>query len=238
MSSASSVTRPVYGTTGTAPEMDRAQVLAMASSLYRAGSAVRRKMQHLRPYICPFDILVPLVPDNASLFDIGCGSGLFLGLAVLSRKNVTGTGVDLSEGALAMAWEMRNGLAAEQAERLSFQCCHGTDDWPARTFDVVSLIDVMHHIPRPRRKSFFDAVIARVKPGGILLYKDMRHRPRWKAFLNRCHDLVVAHDWIHYCPIAEIECAARQSGLVELRAETIDRLWYAHVLRVYRRPGL
>jgi hypothetical protein len=77
----------------------------------------------------------------------------------------------------------------------------------------------------------------RVKPGGILLYKDMCRRPRWRALLNACQDLVVSRQIIHYTPIEKIEASIVESGFVELRSENINRLGYGHELRVYRRLG-
>ncbi len=221
------------------PVLDVAQVVVMAKSLYRTGPAFRRKMQQLRPYTCPFDVLVSLVPENASVLDVGCGSGLFLGLAMLSGRCNTGVGVDISETAIRMAMAMRqDGLKPEQRARLTFQLVRSDNDWPSTTFDVVSLTDVLHHERPERRTALFDTAASRVRPGGILLYKDMCCRPLWRALLNWFQDLVVRHEWIRHCPVADIEAAARKAGFSELRAETINRLGYGHELRVFMRPTL
>jgi 2-polyprenyl-3-methyl-5-hydroxy-6-metoxy-1,4-benzoquinol methylase len=172
------------------------------------------------------------------VFDIGCGCGLLLALALRSGKEIEALGLDISEGALSMAAAMKqNGLTAEESERLRLHHSTGIGDWPETTFDMVSLIDVMHHVRLDWRRPILDAAIARVKPGGILLYKDMCRRPRWRAVLNWCQDLVVSRQWIHYIPVSQVEDVARCAGLVELRSETIYRLGFGHELRVYRRPG-
>jgi 2-polyprenyl-3-methyl-5-hydroxy-6-metoxy-1,4-benzoquinol methylase len=220
------------------PTLTVAEVATMTRSLYCTGALARRKLQHLRPYACPFETLLSLVPDTGSLLDIGCGSGLLLGLALRTGKFIQAVGVDISDEAIQMATAMRqSGLNAGQRERLALHLSRSIADWPAAAFDVVSLIDVMHHVRLDIRSEVLEAAIARVKPGGILLYKDMGRRPRWRALLNWLHDLVVSRQWIHYTPIAEIEDAARKSGLAEIRAETINRLVYGHELRVYRKPG-
>ena len=134
----------------------------------------------------------------------------------------------------------RNGkrvAPTEEGERLLLHLSRGVADWPETTFDMVSLIDVMHHVRLDLRRPILDAAIARVKPGGILLYKDMCRRPRWRALLNWCQDLVVSRQWIRYIPISQVEDVARSAELVELRSETIYRLGFGHELRVYRRPG-
>jgi len=127
------------------------------------------------------------------------------------------------------------GLPAAQRERLTLLHVQSIADWPDQTFDMVSLIDVMHHVQPSQRLALFEAVAARVKPGGMLLYKDMVRRPRWRAFFNWLHDLVIARDWIRYSPIAFIDTAAKNAGFIPVRAEIFNRLWYGHELRVYRR---
>jgi 2-polyprenyl-3-methyl-5-hydroxy-6-metoxy-1,4-benzoquinol methylase len=184
------------------------------------------------------EILLSLVPDYASVLDIGCGSGLFLGLALQYGKAIRAYGIDVSRDALKMAEQMReNGLSREQARRLTLHLSNGIADWPEEKFDMVSLIDMMHHVALDQRQAVFEAAMVRVKPGGILLYKDMCRRPRWRALLNSLHDLVLARLWITYTPISQVESAAEQFGLIESRSETINRLWYGHELRVYQRAA-
>ncbi|HLH44786.1 MAG TPA: methyltransferase domain-containing protein [Bryobacteraceae bacterium] len=210
----------------------------MAKSLYRSGKGVRRRMQQWRPYTCPVEVLLSLVPDSGSVFDIGCGCGLLLALALRSGKEIEATGLDISEAALSMAASMKqNGLTAEEGGRLRLHLSRGLADWPETTFDMVSLIDVMHHVKLDLRRPTLEAAIARVKPGGTLLYKDMCRRPRWRALLNWSQDLVVSRQWIRYTPIAQVEEVARLAGLMEERSETLYRLGFGHELRLYRRPG-
>ena len=213
-----------------------AEVAALAKSLYAHGAWLRRKTQQLRPYSCPVEVLLSIFPESGTVLDVGCGSGLFLGLALASGKTIVATGVDISEPALRLAMEMRQaGLDAAQRARLTFHHVRSTADWPSRTFDMVSLIDVMHHVPPAQRAELLAAVADHVRPGGILLYKDMVQRPRWRAFFNWLHDLAIARDWIRYQPIAQIDAAAKRARFVEVRAETINCLWYGHEMRVYRK---
>jgi len=221
-----------------APTLTAARVAAMAKSLYHSGPGFRYRMQQYRPYLCPVEVLLSLVPDSGSVLDIGCGCALLLGLALRSGKEIHATGLDISEAALQMAAAMKeHGLGPGEGERLTLHHSRHVDDWPAESFDMVSLIDVMHHVQMEWRPAILQAAISRVKPGGILLYKDMVRRPRWRAFQNWCQDLLVSKQWIHYLPIAEVEAVARRAELIELRSETINRFGFGHELRVYRRPG-
>jgi len=218
------------------PPPTTARIAAMAKHLYRTGPRLRRIMQHLRPYNCPLDVLLALLPDHGSLLDIGCGSGILLGLAALSGKAISAIGIDTSEASLCMARAMQSGLDRDLPACLVFQKTCDIDDWPDGKFDMVSMIDVMHHVPPGEQAAVFGAAAARLKPGGILLYKDMVRRPLWRAWLNRLHDLLVARQWIHYYPVTRIDAAARDLGLILQRSETINRLWYGHELRVYQAP--
>jgi 2-polyprenyl-3-methyl-5-hydroxy-6-metoxy-1,4-benzoquinol methylase len=110
------------------------------------------------------------------------------------------------------------------------------DRWPCGLFDVVSLIDILHHIPPAGQKSIFLKAASSVRPGGLLIYKDMADRPVLHALMNRLHDLLVAKQWIHYVPIRRIDEWAAEAGLAVIHEEEILRLWYHHEVRVYARP--
>jgi 2-polyprenyl-3-methyl-5-hydroxy-6-metoxy-1,4-benzoquinol methylase len=221
-----------------AEPLNKEKVAAIAKSLYRSGPGLRYRMQQYRPYLCPVEVLLSLVPETGSVLDIGCGCALLLGLALRSGKDIYATGVDISEPALHMAAAMKeHGLAPGERERLTLHLSRRADDWPAGSFDMVSLIDVMHHVRMDWREAILEAAIARVKPGGILLYKDMCRRPHWRAFQNWCQDILVSRQWIKYLPIAQVEALARRAGLTEIRSETINRRGFGHELRVYRRSS-
>jgi hypothetical protein len=61
----------------------------------------------------------------------------------------------------------------------------------------------------------------------------MAHRPRWRAGMNRLHDLVMARQWIHYVPIKDIERWGSEEGRKLLTSRDVNMLWYRHHLRVF-----
>lgn len=196
-----------------------------------------RKMMHYRIRICPFERLISHVAPGASVLDIGCGAGLFLALLAGTVPEIAGVGFDSSVPAIDTAVKMAekaklSGLRAD----LRFIRLDVAEAWPRGLFDVVSLIDVLHHVPPASQKDVFQKATQKVKPGGLLIYKDMAAHPVFHASMNRLHDLVLARQWIHYVPIHSADHWAAASGFNLAHAEELSRFWYRHDLRVYRRP--
>jgi 2-polyprenyl-3-methyl-5-hydroxy-6-metoxy-1,4-benzoquinol methylase len=208
-------------------------VSAAAREIFDSGPWLLRKMQHLRPQICPFHELLPIVPPGSSVLDIGCGSGLFLGLLHHFQFRVQGFGFDASPVAIECASRMaqRHGEGC-----LRFEHVRKEDPWPGGQFDVVSMLDVLHHIPVEHQESAFRSAAAAVRPGGLLVYKDMSDSPWGLAAANRLHDLVIAREWIHYVPVSVIEGWAASLKMTPLSARSFRMLWYKHDLRVFQRP--
>lgn len=205
-----------------------------AQQLYGAEAGLLARLQEFRPYICPFEEIIELVPAGAAILDVGCGAGLFLGLLAQSGRIRQGLGFDSSSAAVSLGQRMTQRLPADVPIEIKY--VDATGAWPARTFDVVSLIDVMHHVP-PDAWSVVLAKAARcVNVGGIVLYKDMATRPRWRATCNQLHDLLLARQWIHHVPDRVVEDAMHSAGLVEIARGSASRYWYAHTWRAFRKP--
>ncbi len=99
------------------------------------------------------------VRAGSEVLELGCGAGM---LALLKRKGVTLTGVDLSDECATAA--RRNGYDATFSAQLS------SLPFAAASFDYVVSLDVLGHIEAPEK----DAVLAEVKrvlrPGGVTLH--------------------------------------------------------------------
>lgn len=206
-----------------------------ARNIYCDGPFVRRTFQRLRCYICPFEELIDRVPVDSRLLDVGCGAGLFLALLASAGRLQSGLGCDVSQPALDQAARMRERLPEKVARQLSFVQFDPGNPLPDGLFDVVSMIDVMHHIPSFDQHAALAQAIERVRPGGLFLYKDMARRPFWRAGANRLHDLLVSKEWIHYCPIESVERWAGENHAELIESASYYRYWYHHEMRVFRR---
>ncbi|WP_135081395.1 class I SAM-dependent methyltransferase [Terasakiella sp. SH-1] len=193
---------------------------------YKRAGFLTRLLCRLRPYICPFDMLLEHVPHGASQFDIGCGNGVFLLLAKHYCHIQDSVGADVNEAALATADE------AVESERVEFIMSIRPQEWPNKQFDVVSMIDVMHHVPAVQQGIFLEKACEKVKNGGKIIYKDMAKKPFFFAFMNRLHDLVLARQWITYFDKGEARQILKNQGF-DITYETVRTCyWYRHELIV------
>jgi SAM-dependent methyltransferase len=224
------------------------QLADIARRAYPAGPVLLRHLQHYRPYICPFEVLIDQLAavrdargpgSRLSVLDIGTGGGLWLRL--LEGTGLVSLGVGFDSSAPAIALAQRSQPAADSPAQLRFIELPVQAPWPGppeypERFDVVSIIDVLHHVPPDAWEVVIRSAARRVAPGGVLLYKDMVRRPRWRAWANRLHDLTLARQWIHYADADRVRDWARAEGLSLAHRSRHNRWWYGHELLILARP--
>lgn len=96
-----------------------------------------------------------LVPPPASLLDVGCGNGLFVAQA--AADGYASRGIDTS-------------LPPRDMCHMPGQLSPCTADEEARqgaTYDVVTVLNVLEHVPNP--DAFLQVVARLLRPGGILV---------------------------------------------------------------------
>lgn len=209
----------------------------LARLLYPDGPGLTRFIQHHRHRICPVQAVADQVPPGSRVLDIGCGGGLLVAVLAAQGRLASAHGIDASEPAIRLAHAMAPRLQQlAPGVQVTFEHRTVQQGLPDDRYDAVCLIDVLHHVPPEAQESAFRAAAARVRPGGLLIYKDMADRPIWAAAMNRLHDLVMARQWIRYVPVESAEAWAAAEGLTPHHARDTRLLWYAHELRVFRRP--
>jgi len=206
-----------------------------ARKLYRNLRGLTVMLQRWRPYICPFEVLLESIEPNSDVLDIGCGGGLFLGLIAERGKLSSGVGVDTSRQGIEVARKMSANNAL--SPKLDFRQVEAGADLPDSMFDVVALVDVLHHIGKSKQCESVRQAAMRVRPGGKLIVKEIATRPRWRALANQLHDLVLARQWVQHI----LEDDIRQGidldqvpgrWLPEFR---INTLWYGHIVLIFER---
>lgn len=94
----------------------------------------------------------------SSLVDVGCGDGRFLRELIAEYPDVTATGIDYSEHAIDLANSLNPAL--------DFRCVDLRSQELDSTYDVVTLIEVLEHIPPDDIDSFLATVTDTLTPQG------------------------------------------------------------------------
>ena len=208
---------------------------AIAKEIYTDGSVLMRLMQHYRPYICPFEEIIKELPDDFSpnILDIGCGGGLWLGL--LAKLNIMnhGIGLDSSKQGIKTAKTMQKNL--DNPNKVDFYHIAIEDKWPEDSFNVVTMIDVMHHVNRSSRRSLVHQLAKSLLPGGYFIIKDISLKPTWRRWANTLHDLVLSQEVPHYITDEDLMQWTSEADLVFSHKYHTNRLWYGHWTAVFRK---
>lgn len=206
--------------------------------VYEGFPAMIRLKQNYREYICPFHPILDRIPETPSeLLDIGCGAGGFALSAMMNCNISSYTGIDIdikstqyAEKALRKAKELG---FIENCVDVSFS--NSIEKFQGKTFDIITLVDVLHHVKKNSLESFIGDILPMLKSSGCLIIKDMDTRSLSKMAMNQLHDLLLAREWIEHIPPKLLDSTlVEHFGLKLDESFNYDSLWYAHYLKVYR----
>ena len=189
-------------------------------SKLREAYGIKKFFTWARPWICPFDKFIFQVPKNQSIFDVGCGNGAFLFLLATFREPKKLYGVDVSENNLSIVKNIFPNTKYNKVNNIS--------DWPKENFNVITVLDVLHHIKPEEQHEFINKILNKIKPGGILIIKDMSTKPWYCAIMNTIHDLIFANQLIHYFPFNELIQIIKKNGFEIQEINSKILLWYSH----------
>lgn len=131
---------------------------------------------------------------NLTLLDVGCGGGLLC--EPMARLGATVTGIDAGAANIAIAQAHAEGqglpitYTAATAEALAER---------GATFDVVLALEIVEHVADPAL--FYDALVALVKPGGLLVMSTLNRTAKSFAMAIVGAEYVLrwlprgTHDW-------------------------------------------
>ena len=138
-----------------------------ASEKYVDGNPVTRRL--LRRFLGEIDTaLLELAPS--SVLDVGCGEGVVTERVARLLPSASLVGLDADDPRLSAEWERRS------LDNLSFRVGSGYDlPYEAGSFDVVSAMEVLEHVERPRDLL---AEMARVARQALLV--SVPREPLWR----------------------------------------------------------
>jgi 2-polyprenyl-3-methyl-5-hydroxy-6-metoxy-1,4-benzoquinol methylase len=149
-----------------------------------------------RPYICPFDKLLAEITPNSKVFDIGCGSGMFLFLVGQFCNPILLGGIEIDAELIKNAKLLLDKFPVEN----SLSVYNGLDiPSEISQYDVLVMIDVLHHIPINMQEAFLEQIYQKMNIGSTFIFKDIdAGQPFWCTF-NKFHDLVfsgeIGNEW-------------------------------------------
>jgi len=210
-----------------------ADVVAITRRIYSQAKGIVRAKQAIRARICPFHILAGYVPTGGTVLDVGCGNGLWILLLAQLGRLRGAVGFDTNAKTIAVAQQAANQFTNSNIVRFEYR--DANDEWPSGQFDMVSLIDVLHHVPPQHQINVLKAASECVAEGGLLLFKDIGTRPLWRAWANRMHDLLFAGEWVNYRDVDDVILWAEDEGLHVEDRGAVDMYWYRHEWCILRR---
>lgn len=209
---------------------------AFAGAGWRARAHTR-----IRWATAPLAELGALVPRQARVLDVGCGHGLLsIHLALESPdRRVLGVDVDPTKVAEADAAAGRTSLG----DRIEFRTID--EHWlpPSASADCVLLVDVLYLLDPGYRERMLRAAAAALRPGGVLVVKEMADAPRWKRRVALAQELVSVRlarltrgDVVALPTEAQVVEPLRATGFEVTRVDLSARSLHPHVAFVARRP--
>lgn len=126
-----------------------------------------------------FVYFTPYLHDGQDILDVGCGNGRLVELC--ENKNISYTGVDISEKLIEQAQNKYGLIGLHPIFKVgSVLTLH-----EEKQYDVVFLIAVLQHIPKPLQEEAMRHVYDVIKPGGVLLMTN------WNMWQRKYNGLLI-----------------------------------------------
>lgn len=156
---------------------------------------------------------------SGTLLDYGCGIGLLTTALSESLPHGAVHGFDLSTESIR--------IARERGSRATFLDSF-SDANALPSYDVILLINVLHHVPPSDRRRFFDSLVPRLAPTGRLLVLEHNTLNFFVMRTLRDHPFDRNAQFLHF---RETEGLVRASGLTPRRDFIVFFPAFARFLR-------
>ncbi|MEU2348958.1 class I SAM-dependent methyltransferase [Modestobacter sp. NPDC049651] len=171
-----------------------------------------------------------LAPLRGTVLCLGCGYGTLETVLAAANPHLDFLASDINAERIAVAQKSVHGLS-----NIQFSVTDATEGLPPGDYDNALLSDVLHHLPGGAQEPLLSALWGRVRPGGVLLVKDLDVQPRWKYWWNYLHDRVVAGLPLTYLPPATYQGVLGGLGAAVTTVRPRTRLPYAHYAMLARK---
>jgi 2-polyprenyl-3-methyl-5-hydroxy-6-metoxy-1,4-benzoquinol methylase len=182
------------------------------------------------------------VPKEGRVLEIGCGHGLFSVLLALQSpaREVLGTDVDGDKVRSAIRVAARAGLSPPNLSFLPLPA----GEMAGGSWDAIAIVDVLYLLDAAAEESLLHTAASRLRPGGLLVIKEMAQSPRWKFALARFQERlsvqilrITEGSQLTFVPPTQLGDWMADAGL-EVEHRRLDEGYvHPHHLIVGRKPG-
>jgi len=174
------------------------------------------------------------LPLTGRVLDLGCGFGLFSLYFARRQPNRQLVGVDMHRGRIDQARRSAGLLGLHNVE---YRTGNVLTLKPEGMFDAIYMLDVLHHLPAASVPRLLAQLKDKLRPGGVLLLKEVADRPWPKMWFTLVLDraMVGFSDPIKYWSPGELSSLVGSLGFDVKHHRMRDVLPYPHVLYVCRK---
>ncbi len=177
-----------------------------------------------RPMVCPFDDLLDIIPEQESVFDIGCGSGMFLSLVATYKNPEKVYGIEIDDKLIENAKKIFKNINVPS----EFKKYNGnTLPQEINSYKYIVLIDVLHHIPKQNQFSFLKNIYDIMNEESILIIKDI-DRKNPLHYWNKIHDMIFSGEIGNEPNSLELQNELTNMGFKEITKSYRTMLLYPH----------
>lgn len=214
--------------------LDKARLLrelAGPAALMKGMSALKTRY---RPLVCPLDLVLEHINSGAKVYDVGCGAGALMYLAIRVRGAQLAHGCDVSEEVVRASNALSHKLAGFRIIRLA------VNETPPNLagYDTVTVVDVLHHVRPSDQVQFIGRLVKNMAPGAKLIILDIDADKRFGAWCNQVHDLLLARQWVHPMKPNDVVSAISLAGAKVESCVHRRTLWYPHYVVLARKADV
>jgi 2-polyprenyl-3-methyl-5-hydroxy-6-metoxy-1,4-benzoquinol methylase len=188
--------------------------------------------KYLRHVVCPLNNLIDKIPENSKLFDLGCGTGAFLLDALTQRNLKLVGGSETNEKLLNYAKNLLSKHSSNFKSDYFIESAMPPNF--INQFDVITLIDVLHHIPIKEQHSYLSNLYSNMNQNAIFILKDIDAASPLAIF-NKIHDFVFSGNGYQEQSFRNIKNQCELIGFKHVFEEKIRKLWYPHYLLIMKK---
>lgn len=183
------------------------------------------------PMISAFNHYIDLINNlgisSGKLLDIGAATGFFMSIAKKRGFNVVG--VELSDFAARKGRE--NGLDIVTGDLLN-------TNFEGESFDVVTMFDVLEHVPDP--KKLISEVSRILKPNGLIIVNTPDAESMWAKVLGKRWQLIMPPEHINYFSPKNLSKYLEDNGYdVKINTKIGKKFTLQYILKMlYKWQGL